>query len=80
MEQKDDGGHQTDAACGAQTQPGQAGLCECVTPPLPPPPPQAALATDTQVNKTHLKQTVVLIVCLFFTLVFTLYTSWMSLG
>ncbi|XP_048866204.1 LOW QUALITY PROTEIN: E3 ubiquitin-protein ligase RNF31 [Brienomyrus brachyistius] len=28
MEQKDDGGHQTDAACGAQTQPGQAGLCE----------------------------------------------------
>ncbi|XP_060761598.1 E3 ubiquitin-protein ligase RNF31 [Neoarius graeffei] len=28
IEQKDDGTRQTDSACGAQTQPGQAGLCE----------------------------------------------------
>ncbi|XP_018589493.1 E3 ubiquitin-protein ligase RNF31 isoform X2 [Scleropages formosus] len=28
MEQKDEGGRQTDAACGGQTQPGHAGLCE----------------------------------------------------
>ncbi|KAI5093130.1 E3 ubiquitin-protein ligase RNF31 [Silurus meridionalis] len=28
IEQKDDGTCQTDSACGAQTQPGQAGLCE----------------------------------------------------
>ncbi|XP_066512786.1 E3 ubiquitin-protein ligase RNF31-like isoform X1 [Hoplias malabaricus] len=28
IEQKDEGAHQTDSACGAQTQPGQAGLCE----------------------------------------------------
>ncbi|XP_062375630.1 E3 ubiquitin-protein ligase RNF31 isoform X1 [Sardina pilchardus] len=28
IEQKDEGGQQTDSACGAQTQPGQAGLCE----------------------------------------------------
>ncbi|XP_026006117.1 E3 ubiquitin-protein ligase RNF31 isoform X1 [Astatotilapia calliptera] len=28
IEQKDEGGQQSDAACGAQTQPGHAGLCE----------------------------------------------------
>uniref|UniRef100_A0A8C7MLR3 E3 ubiquitin-protein ligase RNF31-like n=1 Tax=Oncorhynchus kisutch TaxID=8019 RepID=A0A8C7MLR3_ONCKI len=28
IEQKDEGGQQTDSACGAQTQPGHAGLCE----------------------------------------------------
>ncbi|XP_054624953.1 E3 ubiquitin-protein ligase RNF31 isoform X1 [Dunckerocampus dactyliophorus] len=28
IEQKDDGGQQPDSACGAQTQPGHAGLCE----------------------------------------------------
>ncbi|XP_036374742.1 E3 ubiquitin-protein ligase RNF31 [Megalops cyprinoides] len=28
MEQKDEGGRQVDSPCGAQTQPGQAGLCE----------------------------------------------------
>ncbi|XP_044031747.1 E3 ubiquitin-protein ligase RNF31-like [Siniperca chuatsi] len=28
MEQKDEGGQQTDSPCGIQTQPGQAGLCE----------------------------------------------------
>ena len=28
IEQKDEGAQQTDSACGAQTQPGQAGLCE----------------------------------------------------
>ncbi|XP_028834240.1 E3 ubiquitin-protein ligase RNF31 isoform X2 [Denticeps clupeoides] len=28
IEQKDEGTHQTDSACGAQTRPGQAGLCE----------------------------------------------------
>lgn len=28
MEQKDEGGLQTDSPCGAKTQPGQAGLCE----------------------------------------------------
>lgn len=28
IEQKDEGPRQTDSACGAQTQPGQAGLCE----------------------------------------------------
>ncbi|KAL0966083.1 hypothetical protein UPYG_G00290670 [Umbra pygmaea] len=28
IEQKDEAGQQTDAACGAQTQPGHAGLCE----------------------------------------------------
>ncbi|XP_073689045.1 E3 ubiquitin-protein ligase RNF31-like, partial [Garra rufa] len=27
-EQKDEGSRQTDSPCGAQTQPGQAGLCE----------------------------------------------------
>lgn len=30
MEQKEEGGQQTDSPCGVQTQPGQAGLCECV--------------------------------------------------
>lgn len=28
MEQKDEGGQQTDSPCGIETQPGQAGLCE----------------------------------------------------
>lgn len=28
IEQKDEGGQQPDTACGAQTQPGHAGLCE----------------------------------------------------
>lgn len=28
IEQKDEGGQQPDSACGAQTQPGHAGLCE----------------------------------------------------
>ncbi|XP_072296664.1 E3 ubiquitin-protein ligase RNF31 [Eucyclogobius newberryi] len=28
LEQKDEGGQQSDSACGAQTQPGHAGLCE----------------------------------------------------
>ena len=30
IEQKDEGGQQPDSACGAQTQPGHAGLCEYV--------------------------------------------------
>lgn len=28
IEQKDEGGQQSDSACGAQTQPGHAALCE----------------------------------------------------
>lgn len=28
IEQKDEGGQQPDTACGTQTQPGHAGLCE----------------------------------------------------
>lgn len=31
IEQKDEGPRPTDSPCGAQTQPGQAGLCEWVT-------------------------------------------------
>lgn len=31
MEQKDEGGEQTDSPCGIQTQPEQAGLCEWVS-------------------------------------------------